>query len=114
MERKRVVITGFGVISNLGSDIKTFWDNLIQGYSGIRKITQFDASNLPCQIAGEIDDFRARRLHRTEGGSAGSHVLHRLHWPQRRRRSGMQSLPDVKFDPERAASLFRNGNRRSG
>jgi len=57
MNRRRVVITGLGAITVLGNTIDTFWNNLLQGQSGIRRITQFDASMLPCQIAGEIPDF---------------------------------------------------------
>ena len=50
---RRVVITGIGVISPLGNDLATFWDNLSNGRSGIRRITQIDPSPYPCQIAGE-------------------------------------------------------------
>jgi 3-oxoacyl-[acyl-carrier-protein] synthase II len=57
MNRRRVVITGLGAVTVLGSNVKLFWENLLAGKSGIRRITQFDASNLPCQIAGEIPDF---------------------------------------------------------
>ncbi len=59
MTRTRVVITGLGAISALGSSIEKLWGGLIQGRSGIRRITQFDASDMPCQIAGEIPDFEA-------------------------------------------------------
>jgi 3-oxoacyl-[acyl-carrier-protein] synthase II len=55
--RPRVVVTGMGAISPLGSSLDMFWDGLTNGRSGIRQITQFDASDLPCQIAGEIPDF---------------------------------------------------------
>ncbi len=57
MSVRRVVITGMGLVSPLGSDLKTFWENLIAGRSGIRKIAQFDASSFDCQIAGEVSDF---------------------------------------------------------
>jgi 3-oxoacyl-[acyl-carrier-protein] synthase II len=57
MSFRRVVVTGLGVVSPVGSDIKTLWDNLLAGKSGIRKITQFDASSFDCQIAGEVQDF---------------------------------------------------------
>ena len=52
-----VVITGVGMVTCLGSDKETFWNSILRGKSGIRRITQFDASDLPCQIAGEIPDF---------------------------------------------------------
>jgi 3-oxoacyl-[acyl-carrier-protein] synthase II len=57
MSNRRVVITGMGAVSVLGTGLRKFWDGLIAGKSGIRKITQFDASALPCQIAGEVPDF---------------------------------------------------------
>ena len=57
MSRTRVVITGIGVVSALGSSVEKFWEGLINGRSGIRRITRFDPSELPCQIAGEIPDF---------------------------------------------------------
>ncbi|MCH7610265.1 MAG: beta-ketoacyl-ACP synthase II [Chloroflexi bacterium] len=56
---RRAVITGVGVITPLGSNLESFWQALLAGRSGIRKIQQFDASNLPCRIAGEIPDFEA-------------------------------------------------------
>ena len=57
MSDRRVVVTGMGVVTPIGSDLKTFWDNLIAGRSGVRKITQFDASTFPCQIAAEVPEF---------------------------------------------------------
>jgi 3-oxoacyl-[acyl-carrier-protein] synthase II len=57
MSNRRVVITGMGAVSVLGTGLRKFWEGLIAGRSGIRKITQFDASALPCQIAGEVPDF---------------------------------------------------------
>lgn len=57
MGEKRVVITGMGVIAPNGIGLKGFWDSLVNGRSGIRKITYFDASSYPTQIAGEVIDF---------------------------------------------------------
>jgi 3-oxoacyl-[acyl-carrier-protein] synthase II len=58
MKGSRVVITGMGVVSVLGAGLQTYWQNLLAGKSGISRITQFDASMMPCQIAGEINDFQ--------------------------------------------------------
>lgn len=66
--RRRVVITGIGAISPLGSSVQQLWEGWLQGRSGIRRITQFDPSDLPCQIAGEIPDFDPDQyLDRKEG-----------------------------------------------
>ena len=50
----RVVITGLGLLSSIGNNVSETWDNLIAGKSGIRKISSFDVSDLPCKIAGYI------------------------------------------------------------
>jgi len=55
--KRRVVITGVGVISPVGNDADTFWKSLQEGKSGIDKITSFDASDYPTQIAGEVKNF---------------------------------------------------------
>jgi 3-oxoacyl-[acyl-carrier-protein] synthase II len=57
VEKRRVVITGMGVIAPNGIGVENFWDSLVHGRSGIRRITYFDASSYPCQIAGEVNDF---------------------------------------------------------
>jgi 3-oxoacyl-[acyl-carrier-protein] synthase II len=54
---RRVVITGLGVVTPLGHDLNTFWQNLITGQCGIDKITAFDASAYATQIAGEVKSF---------------------------------------------------------
>jgi 3-oxoacyl-[acyl-carrier-protein] synthase II len=57
MSKRRVVVTGLGVVSPVGIGVKTAWDNLIAGKSGIAQITKFDASAFSSTIAGEVKDF---------------------------------------------------------
>lgn len=57
MEKKRVVVTGLGLITPLGIGVESSWNSFIEGRSGIGRITRFDASDLPVQIAGEVKDF---------------------------------------------------------
>jgi 3-oxoacyl-[acyl-carrier-protein] synthase II len=57
MDRRRVVVTGLGLITPLGVGVEKSWNALIRGESGIRKITRFDASAFPTQIAGEVEGF---------------------------------------------------------
>lgn len=57
MSRRRVVVTGLGCISPVGNTVSEAWSNLLAGKSGIDQITRFDASALPCKIAGEVRGF---------------------------------------------------------
>ncbi len=57
MNRRRVVVTGLGCISPVGNTVADSWANLLAGTPGIDLITQFDASNLACKIAGEVKGF---------------------------------------------------------
>ena len=108
MTRKRAVITGLGAISPIGSTIDDFWGNLLAGRSGIRKITQFDASGLPCQVAGEIPEFNptdyldkkeARRFARSAQIALAAAM------------SAVEDagLPDTMPQPERSAVYFGTG-----
>jgi 3-oxoacyl-[acyl-carrier-protein] synthase II len=105
MRNSRVVITGLGAVTPLGSSIQQYWEGLLEGRSGIRRITQFDASMYPCQIAGEIPDFEvsdymerkeARRTTRF-GQLAVAAAIQAV---------SDAGLPDTMPDPERAAVVF--------
>jgi beta-ketoacyl-acyl-carrier-protein synthase II len=105
MNRKRVVITGLGAVTCLGSSVDLLWDGLINGRSGIRRITQFDPSDLPCQIAGEIPDFDpkefmdrrdVRRLPRSSQIALAS----------AKQAVDDAGLPETMPDPERAGVVF--------
>jgi len=105
MDRKRVVITGLGAVTALGSSVKKLWDGLVNGHSGIRRITHFDPSALPCQIAGEIPDFdpteymkrkEARRLPRSTQIAVGAAV----------QAVDDAGFPQVMPEPERTGLVF--------
>jgi 3-oxoacyl-[acyl-carrier-protein] synthase II len=102
---RRVVITGIGAISPLGSSIPQLWNGWISGQSGIRKITQFDASGYPCQIAGEIPDFEpenfidrkeARRMPRSGQIGLASAI----------QAVADAGLPETMAEPERSGVVF--------
>ena len=57
MQPRRVVITGMGCVTPVGNNLKEFWTSLLEGKSGIRRITYFDVSLYPSQIAGEVKNF---------------------------------------------------------
>ena len=56
----KVVVTGMGIMSCLGSSVKEFWGALKNGKSGIRQISQVDPNSFPCKVSGEIQDFIPR------------------------------------------------------
>jgi 3-oxoacyl-[acyl-carrier-protein] synthase II len=57
MNRRRVVVTGLGIVSPVGIGVPTAWEAILAGRSGIGPITRFDASAFPARIAGEVRDF---------------------------------------------------------
>ena len=57
MQRRRVVVTGLGVVSPVGNTVQEAWQNVLAGKSGITRVTRFDPSRLACQIAGEVKAF---------------------------------------------------------
>jgi len=57
MEKKRVVVTGLGLVSCFGTDVEAFYSALLQGKSGIKEITSFDVSEYPTRFAGEVAPF---------------------------------------------------------
>ncbi|MCG2720874.1 MAG: beta-ketoacyl-ACP synthase II [Thermodesulfovibrionales bacterium] len=59
MEKKKVVVTGLGLITPLGIGLQASWEGIVGGRSGIVRITQFDTSGFPTQIAGEVKGFNA-------------------------------------------------------
>lgn len=60
--RKRVVVTGLGIVCPIGNNLEIAWEASCQGHSGIGRITKFDPSDLKCQIAGEVKGFEVSSI----------------------------------------------------
>lgn len=60
-EDRRVVVTGLGVVSPVGSDMETAWSNLVSGYNGIGPITYFDTASYKAKLAAQVKDFDPTR-----------------------------------------------------
>ena len=58
-ERRRVVVTGIGPVTPVGTGVDDFWTGLTSGRNGVRAITRFDTADLPVKLAGEVDGFDA-------------------------------------------------------
>ena len=54
---RRVVVTGLGVISCIGNDVKTYWNSLKNGVCGLDHVAEFEEAGMPVKIAGKIKDF---------------------------------------------------------
>jgi 3-oxoacyl-[acyl-carrier-protein] synthase II len=61
MSRRRVVVTGLGIVSPVGVGVASAWENILAARSGVARITRFDASEFPSQIAAEVKDFDVSR-----------------------------------------------------
>ena len=108
MER-RVVITGLGVVSPVGNGKEEFWNNLLAGKPGVGPITQFDATDFPVRIAGEVKDFDPVAL-------AGDRktVLHMDRYTQFAVAAAKMAVADAKLDmtkedPDMAGTLIGTG-----
>jgi 3-oxoacyl-[acyl-carrier-protein] synthase II len=108
MERQRIVITGLGTVNPLGNSVGAYWDGLVAGKSGIGKITNFDASDLPCQIAGEVKDFDPSEYmdHKEARRAARSTQFAIAAATQAIADAG---LPSIMPDPERAGVMIGTG-----
>ena len=104
MSRRRVVITGLGIISPVGNSVTEAWANILAGNSGITKISHFDPLRLSCQIAGEVKGFNlAQYLERKEA----RHMDTFIHFGMA---AGIQAIRDcgIQVTPENAERIGVN------
>lgn len=108
LTRRRVVVTGLGVISPVGNTVETAWANLVAGKSGVTRVTRFDPSRLTSQIAGEVKGFDITEyLPAKDARRMDTFIHYGL-------AAGLQAWKDsgidiAKEDPERAGIIFGSG-----
>ena len=103
MARRRVVITGLGLISPVGNTVEEGWKNIIAGVSGIAPITRFDTSSFPVQFAGEVKDFDiSQYISAKDARRMDTFIHYGL-------AAGMQAVRDAGLDQEGAADPERVG-----
>ncbi|MDR2839564.1 MAG: beta-ketoacyl-ACP synthase II [Azonexus sp.] len=103
MARRRVVITGLGLISPVGNSVEEGWRNIVAGVSGIAPITRFDASNFPVKFAGEVKDFDISHYISAKDARRMDKFIHYG------LAAGMQAVRDAGLDKEGAADPERVG-----
>ncbi|HEY5291363.1 MAG TPA: beta-ketoacyl-ACP synthase II [Burkholderiales bacterium] len=104
MSRRRVVITGLGIVSPVGNSVTEAWANILAGKSGITRISRFDPSRLACQIAGEVKGFDlSQYLERKEA----RHMDTFIHYGMA---AGIQAMRDcgIEVTPENAERIGVN------
>ncbi len=76
MKQRRVVITGVGMVTPLGTGIEKSWNGLTRGHSATRKITHFNPDGFPCQIAAEVPDFEVENFIETKEQKKMDRFIH--------------------------------------
>ncbi len=92
MSARRVVITGLGIVSPVGSTVDQAWSNLVAGRSGISRITSFDAESFPVKIAGQVKDFDITQY---VSSKEARHMDHFIHYGLA---AGMQAFKDAGLE----------------
>lgn len=108
MEKRRVVVTGLGIVSPIGNDVPSFWEAVKAGRSGVGPITLIDASDLAAKIAGEVKDFEpSRRIDPKEARKMDRYTQFAVY-------SALEALEDAglkkeDLDPERTGVFLGTG-----
>ena len=103
MTRRRVVITGLGVVSPVGNTVAEAWQNILAGRSGIAQVTKFDTSTFPVHIAGEVRNFDITSYISAKDARRMDHFIHFG------MAAGIQAVRDAGLDQDNAADLERVG-----
>ncbi|MDX9706953.1 MAG: beta-ketoacyl-ACP synthase II [Azospira sp.] len=103
MARRRVVITGLGLICPVGNSVEEGWKNILAGVSGIAPITRFDASTFPVQFAGEVKGFDVTQYISAKDARRMDTFIHYG------LAAGIQAVRDAGLDSEGAADPERVG-----
>ena len=108
MTRRRVVVTGLGIVSPVGNTVAQAWENLLAGRSGITRVTRFDPSRITSQIAGEVKGFDVTQyISAKEARRMDTFIHYGM-------AAGLQAWKDSgidmsKEDPERSGINFGSG-----
>ncbi|MFC1504546.1 beta-ketoacyl-ACP synthase II [Spirochaetota bacterium] len=107
---KRIVITGMGTLNPLGDNVKTYWDNLIDGVSGVRRVAYFDPSTFTSQIAGQVPDFDPQKAYKNFSKAKRlDRFVHYAAWALKEagEMSGLEGL--IEKDPKRVGICIGSG-----
>jgi len=103
LTRRRVVITGLGLVSPVGNTVEEGWQNILAGRSGIAHVTKFDSSTFPVRIAGEVKNFDITSYISAKDARRMDTFIHFG------MAAGIQAVRDAGLDKENAADPERVG-----
>ena len=103
MARRRVVVTGLGIVSPVGNTVEEAWQNILAGRSGIAPITKFDTTSFPVQFAGEVKNFDVTSYISAKDARRMDDFIHFG------LAAGIQAVRDAGLDKEGAADPERVG-----
>ena len=109
MNERRVVITGIGVLSPVGISLEQFWASLIEGKSGIDRITGLDPSAFACQIGGEIKDFDPKLYYSNPKDARRTDRYGQLAMAAAKMAYEDSGMEESKFDPFRFGCMVGSG-----
>ena len=101
---RRVVITGIGVITPVGNDLATFWNNIKNGVSGIDRIASFDTTDYDCKIGGEVKEFKPVEYFKNP-----KDVRRTDRYTQLAMAAAKMAVADAEVEPDKIADLTRFG-----
>ena len=111
--KKKIVITGMGAVTPIGSGVEEYWNNLIAGACGIDKIRQFDATDLAVRIAAEVHSFDLQKympkkmIHETDAFTQYAYVAAAEALAMAGKKDGERSGENARMsdDPDRSAGI---------
>ncbi|MGZ5552071.1 MAG: beta-ketoacyl-ACP synthase II [Chthoniobacterales bacterium] len=109
MNDRRVVITGLGVVTPVGSDVATFWDNLKNGVSGIGMIDAFDTTGYDCKIAGQVGNFEPKDFFKNPKDARRTDRFVQFAVAAAKMAKEDAGLDLAKVDPERCGVIVSSG-----
>ena len=109
MYDRRVVITGLGVATPLGSDSTTFWNNIIEGRSGIKPYQAFDSTGYDCKIAGEVRDLDLTKVFNNSKEARRADRFAQLAMSGAKSALADSGLDPSKVDPDRVGVMIGSG-----
>jgi 3-oxoacyl-[acyl-carrier-protein] synthase II len=108
MTKHRVVVTGIGVVSPVGTGVEKFWKSLVEGKSGVRTITAFDPSQFDARIAGEVTDYDPLQYFSTKEARNLARFVQFASVASKEAMK-MSKLDSAQIDPDRFGVLIGSG-----